>query len=123
GGCVHQGSAGTKRTGETDGADLRMLHESSADIYACTEEHGESSGRKGFSNYGIYNDLPSDFTSTRMGGMSFDNDGTSGGKRRCGVTATDRKGERKVACAENCYRPESTKHSAEIGTREGLTVG
>ena len=52
-----------------------------------------------------------------VSGMSFDDDGTSGGECGGGVSATDGEGEGEVACSEDGDGTEGTQHGAEVWTR------
>ena len=55
--------------------------------------------------------------------MGLDHDGTSGGKRGCGIAAGHGESEREVAGAEDGDRTERAQHGAEIGPRDGWRSG
>jgi hypothetical protein len=55
--------------------------------------------------------------------MALHHDRAARGQRRGGVAARHREGQREVRRAEHRHRADGPLHHAQIGTRQGLTVG
>jgi len=57
-----------------------------------------------------------------MTGMTFDDDGATGGPCGGGVATGNGKGEGEVAGAEDSDRADGNEHTADVGARGGLAI-
>ena len=119
----HQRRAAGPRSGEAHRLDVRMLDQRRADLRAGAEQHREHAFRQPAGFDRLLHRAADEFGCAGMRGVGFDDDRTASRKRRGGIAAGDRKGEREIARAEHRDRADGDMALAEIGARQRLAVG
>jgi len=123
GGDIHEGATARAGTGETDGAQGRVLGQELADVLTVAHEHREGAFRETRGAHGIDDEAAHDFGRARMGVVRHDDDGITRGERGGRVAAGDGIGEREITGAEHRDRAERTAHRAMVRLGQGLAVG
>ncbi len=91
--------------------------------FAAGVEEGEAAGVEVVLDDGLGDGAGDEFAGAGVGGVSFDDDGASGGERGGGVTAGGAVGEWEVAGAEDGDGPEGAEHSSDVGLGEWASGG
>src|ERR1700691_924951 len=121
-GKIHERSSTDSGAGETSGLHQGMLYKCGSDAGSRVKEQGKDTFRQtAFSNALAYR-TSDQFAGAGVGCVRFHDHRISRCQGGCGVSASNRKCQRKVARSENHNRPQRTQHGTQIRLGKWLTI-